>query len=541
MPLYSLLILELTSGILLALSVPNELLQYGSFILGMIALIPHFVALEKSKNLKQAVILCFIQSLTAHLLSSYWLTFSKEFALFTLGASALGTAVLHSFFAPLFRLPSYIKSFSNSDNSPVIEFLHSNTFKAIWLASVYTVWEFVKSSGYLAYPWGTIPMCAYSQKLITQIADITGVRGVTFLISYFASSMTFLLLDYLKYSAKEIFGRNKATFSSVLLLFTLSTVYGLFQYTIKRTPIKHINAILIQQNYDPWKQPDDDQTIYDSQRLTLKGVEELQNEGKKPDLVVWSEGVLHYPFPQGSDVHYRFYPELNPLLPFLAQINAPTIIGAPYCHNFEERKFSNAAIIFNSNGEYKDYYAKMHLVPFAEHIPFSENAVLRSVLQKIVGFVVGWVPGKEFKTFEIPLSDYPGESAVISTPLCFEDAFGNIFAGLKKNGTEVFVNMTDDSWSQKKSAEYQHFVIAWYRAIEFRTTLVRSTNSGCTIVEDPSGHVIYSLPLFVQDELSCSIPIYRNFLTFYAIFGEWFCFLLICFICLTAIYLFLYR
>lgn len=525
---------------MLALSIPNEYLQYGSFFFGLTALIPHFIALNKCPSVKKAFCLCFIQSITAHIFSSYWLTFSKEFALFTLGASAIGTAFMHSLFAPLFLLPQTAQKIAVKRNSSLLSILQLNDFKAFWFAAVYTLWEYFKSTGFLAYPWGTLPMCAFNQKLITQIVDITGVRGISFLISYTAAGLAFLIMDYTKFTTNQIIGRNKRTITAILALYTVSTVYGFIQYTKPRTPEKYMNAILIQQNYDPWKQPDDSQSIYDSQNLTLLGVQQLSEQNKKPDLVVWSEGVLHYPIPVGSDTHYKYFPEERPLVPFLKEIGAPTIIGAPYCYSLEELRMSNAAILFNTEGLYQDYYAKIHLVPFAERIPFFENEIIRTVVKKVAGIIASWIPGTEYKTFTIPLSENPGQNVEISTPLCFEDAFGDICSKLKLAGTEVFINLTDDSWSQKTSAEYQHFIIAWYRAMELRTTFVRSTNSGCTIVEDPSGRILYDLPLFEQTQLACSVPVYKNVLTFYAKHGEWLCHLLLI-IVLSLVLLVLYQ
>ena len=89
------------------------------------------------------------------------------------------------------------------------------------------------------------------------------------------------------------------------------------------------------------------------------------------------------------------------------------------------------------------------------------------------------------------------------------------------NGTELFINITDDSWSLKNSSEIQHFVIASYRAIEYRTTLVRSANAGYSVVVDPSGKVIADLPLFEDVALAYDIPVYKRTMTTYARFGNW--------------------
>ncbi|MFC2280549.1 MAG: nitrilase-related carbon-nitrogen hydrolase, partial [Treponema socranskii subsp. buccale] len=110
----------------------------------------------------------------------------------------------------------------------------------------------------------------------------------------------------------------------------------------------------------------------------------------------------------------------------------------------------------------------------------------------------------------------------VSAPVCFGDAFPSDVCGpLHRYGSDVFINITDDSWSNTKSAEYQHFVIASYRAIEYRTTLVRSTNAGYSVVLDPAGKIVADMPLFEQDALAVSIPVYKRSTTAYALFGNW--------------------
>ena len=89
------------------------------------------------------------------------------------------------------------------------------------------------------------------------------------------------------------------------------------------------------------------------------------------------------------------------------------------------------------------------------------------------------------------------------------------------------MNITNDSWSKTQSAEYQHLAVAAYRAIEFRTTLARCTNSGVTTVISPSGKVISSLPLFEPAHLSVSIPVYGRQVTVASQFGDWLPYVLI--------------
>ena len=83
------------------------------------------------------------------------------------------------------------------------------------------------------------------------------------------------------------------------------------------------------------------------------------------------------------------------------------------------------------------------------------------------------------------------------------------------------INLTNDSWSKIESAEYQHFAIAYFRAIELRTSLIRSTNGGYTTVINPKGEILRDLPLFKEGTLSIDIPLYTHKTTPYALFKDW--------------------
>lgn len=523
MPFFAQILLETLSAALLALAIPNEFLKYGSALLGIAALVPHYIALETCPSLRRTAALCFFQSCLTHLLSSFWLAFFKDFAVFTLGASALGTGGIHALFALFFYLPKFSRTRTLFKSSGV-RFFESSHFKIVWFSCVYTLYEFVKSTGFLAYPWGTLPMTAYRLKILPQITDITGVRGLTALFSAAGALAAVLVLDSVQFSVKKAFSRNKNAVFAVFSLFALSSAYGIFQYNKPRTPVKYMNTVFVQQNYDPWEIREDGVAITESQNLTMQGIAEFKAKNLRPDLVVWSEGILNYPFPQGM-LHYKFYPESNPLLPFIAHTDVPTVIGAPVADGKSETGFYNAAVLFDKDANMQGFHAKTHLVPFAEEIPFTEYEFVQKMLKTAAGFSSGWSRGTQFSSFPVPLHGADGKTALVSLPVCFEDAFGDVCSRMKKNGAEVFVNITDDSWSLTRSAEYQHFAAAKFRAIELRTTFTRATNSGYTAVVDPAGNIKADLPLFEKTYLAYEVPVYENTATAYLLFGEWLSFL----------------
>lgn len=545
------------SGILTALAIPNEIFHFGSPIFGMTALIPLYIAAKGAKSYKNAAGIFALEALVTHMLSSFWLANFKDFAIFTLGASALGTACIEAmagclFFAPFgkpagilqrkIRIQKSQSNFSCDFSSP--------EFRVFWFASVRVVYEWAKSTGFLAYPWGTLSMSAFNAKILMQSADIFGVYGITFLFAFISGTLAESVISFgEKNRAAKISSLQKCA----LALFASFLLYGAFRLCQSRPVLKTLNAVLVQQNRDPWALRRDDGAIKISMELSQKGIDEFSKRGKKTDIVVWSEAVLRHSFPE-SYVRYALRPEEEPLVSFIRRTQIPFLIGGSYTLDEEKGQFANAALMFDKDGFFRGFYGKTHLVPFAEVIPGIEFPVVKKMMNRVVGISNGWTPGEEFVLFDIEISskekklfpsfkiidlDEPISSqeksarARLSTPICFEDAFPDICGPFHKMGAEVFMNITDDSWSKTASAEYQHFAVAAFRAIEYRTTLVRSTNSGFTAVVDSAGNIVQSAPLFEEAYLCAEIPIYQWRETVHSRYTNWFVHLILIFMAAT--------
>ncbi len=505
------------SAILLSLAIPNELFLLGSPLFGFLSLIPFYLALSRSKSFAEAGLLTAVQFMCVNLMSSFWLIFFKDFAVFTLGGTTLwygltGLAAGCFLYIPFYRGHAE-RSLTVRSSFPLRMFL----FAALW-----TLWEWIKSIGFLAYPWGTVIMSVYRFPLFTQFADITGTWGFSFFIALSGAfgAETIAAGAAARWNPKRIPSIHGGLYAKAAVcyvsLFILILGYGAVQYGRTRTPEKNMEAVLVQQNTDSWNPGADIRALEISESLTAQAA---ASAGRKPDLVVWSESVLRYSYPHALN-YYSLVPEKEPLIPFIQKLDTPFLIGNPALIDAERGYFMNSAGLIVPSGIPAGIYGKMQLVPFAERIPFSEYEWMRSLMDRLVGFSQGWTPGTELHIFEIPLKQ--GGTVKFSTPICFEDAFPGVCRALFNAGSEVFVNITNDSWSLTRSAEYQHFVISVFRAIEMRTTLVRATNSGYTVIADPAGKVLDSLPLFEEAALYANVPVYERTVTPYALLGDWF-------------------
>ena len=527
-----------------AAAIQNEFLPLGSPVLGLFALAPLYLAVSRSKSYAEAACLTGLQVGATHLLSSFWLAFFKDFAVFTLGASAAGTAVIGLVFGCYLYLP-FSKDHNRTNTLARMQPKASVPVRVLYFSAVWVLYEWAKSNGFLGYPWGTIHMSSWKWPLIIQIVDITGVTGITFLFACCSAltAETLLLLPCCRTQRRSLAvlaarcAQLRNCTAAWLCLIAAAAAYGAYHLTKDRTPVKYIDAVIVQHNVDSWNETGDDGSlaILTSQRLT----EQALAKQPQADLIIWSESVIPYAMPQ-SHSFYTAFPLQNPLVPFIKEHRIPIIIGGPVTLDAQKHFYGNSAVLFGRDGTYNGFYSKMQLVPFAEVIPYGETEWMRTFMQNIVGFSSGWTPGTSLTLFDIPLDDtqkeqdaaaytqhdalppITGDTARISVPICFEDAFPSVCRALFLRGSEAFLNITNDSWSRMASAEYQHFAVAAFRSIEFRTTLVRTTNSGYSVLLDPTGRIQKDMPLFSACSDTWTIPIYERTLTIYARLGDWF-------------------
>jgi len=127
-------------------------------------------------------------------------------------------------------------------------------------------------------------------------------------------------------------------------------------------------------------------------------------------------------------------------------------------------------------------YAKQHLVPFGEYIPFDKWI---PALQKLSPIGVSCWPG-EAKVLELPGRD--GASAVKLAPLiCYEDTDPVLARRGAALGAQAIVLVTNDSWFSRSREAEQHAAQAVLRALETGLPVLRTGNSGVTGLILPDG------------------------------------------------------
>ena len=496
-------VLAVSSALLMALALPNDLFPYGSPLFGVLALAPLLAAVYRTRSYASAARLGVLFGAVSSVASNFWLLFFQSFSVWTLGGVTLAYVGYFALLGPLLRYFAGVPG-----GQP-------RAYRPIAVAAVWTLYEFLKSSGYLGYPWGLIGYPVHAITPLVQFVDITGVWGLCLLmalINAVAAEWLDLVLDGRR--PPRIPARLWQTTAAAALLVVAALGYGTAALARPLPRTATLDVVLVQHNANPWQSGDDAAVLATLQRLTDEGVAAAP---APPDLVVWSETALTWPVlsaqAAGADA---------PLVPpALTGLPVPLLTGVPWVVATAPMQAMNAAMLVAPGGAVLDHYGKQHLVPFAESVPFWEVPAIRNLFRRLIGLRAPWVPGDAATIFRLPVRD--GGAVRFAAPICFEDAFPYLERRFVRGGADLLINLTNDAWSQTVSAETQHFVAARLRAVENRRVLIRATNGGVTAAVDPWGRIIGTpAPLFTETALRLEVPVYRPAAdTVYTRFGDY--------------------
>ncbi len=181
-PRLRLLLLVLASSVLLPLALPSELFgavirlfggtpdesfYWGNAMLGFVCIAPVFYAVSRAPTFGFASLLGVVFGGISTALANYWLMFFQGYTIWTMGGVVLGYIGYNALLFPGLRGIALV----------------SRRYRPFLLAIAWCIYEYLKSIGFLGYPWGLVAYPAGAFLPLVQFVDITGVWGLSFLIA----------------------------------------------------------------------------------------------------------------------------------------------------------------------------------------------------------------------------------------------------------------------------------------------------------------------------------------------------------------------
>ncbi len=176
---------------------------------------------------------------------------------------------------------------------------------------------------------------------------------------------------------------------------------------------------------------------------------------------------------------------------------AAYLLSGVLVHRNDEKgeRYYNAMLTFDENADIRSSYAKTHLVPFGEFIPFQEWIPIRPVVQ-FQGFEAG----------DGPVTSRVDDMPAFSPLVCYEIIFPG-FAVDEKDRPDFIAAVTNDGWYGDSAGPRQHFFQVTVRAIEEGLPAARSANTGISGMIDPYGRILVKSELFVESALDHTLPV----------------------------------
>jgi apolipoprotein N-acyltransferase len=422
---------------------------------------------------------------------------------------------------------------------------------ALWVAV-----EYLRSDlFFLAWPMNLLGHSQYQTLPIIQVADLTGVYGISFLL-VMANQGLGELLDFFAARSARMPTVGTASYPgktlAIQLLVISGAVAGVFLYGLEHTKTGE-HAVLIEQRHSHLASPiKGDEALSSSHPLVGKaggvGIETLRhirvaliqanvvarnqmpmkdqeqhlraylvltgNVAKlKPELIVWPSSSLPASIVGSRLVKYT--------IEGLARgTGAHLLVGGAGYEKMKPNKerhvpFANSEFLVSPTGRIVGQYNKMHLVPFNEYLPLGGKIPWPEWLTTVrESFLAGTV----YTLFQV------GE-ARFGTPICWENMFPDFFRQFVKGGANLMVSVANEGFMGPTAGPYQSLATNVFRAVENRVAIVRSTTTGVSAFIDPDGEIVERVrdkegkDLLVAGFLVLDVPL-SDKKTFYTLHGD---------------------
>jgi apolipoprotein N-acyltransferase len=349
--------------------------------------------------------------------------------------------------------------------------------RAAWSLQCAAAWvglEIVLGRFLSGFPWDFLGVSQYRQLPIIQIAEYTGVYGVSFILIWFSVSLLNTAGSLLRDPVNRFAWSREI---ALPLLAVIALMYsGVHRIASQRRDAETVRMALIQPSIPQtliWNEQENETRF---RELLSLSEEALSN---KVDILVWPEASVP------NMVRYD-QETADALVGMATRHRVWIVLGSddaemkPGSTSRSDILYYNSAFAISPRGELSGAYHKRQLVIFGEYVPFVKWLPFLKILSP--AGESGFTPGTRAIPFELP-----DLGIKLSVLICFEDTFPHIVRDYVQPDTDFLVNITNNGWFGESAAQWQHAATAVFRAVENRVPLVRCANNGLTCWVDSTG------------------------------------------------------
>lgn len=345
-----------------------------------------------------------------------------------------------------------------------VPILRPIAFSALWI-----IFEWSSTLSWVGVPWGRLCLGQADYLPMLQSASLFGSYLISFLLLLVNGLLAYALLHRADF-------RRSAVYASVAVGLILANLFcGVFLMSAQSKPDQTVRMAVVQGNvnsHDKWSA----NSYAMSKEIYGDLTRRAAREGA--EIVVWPETAFPYTL--------NHYGLLKDFVSELAvECDVSIIVGAIY--EDENENSYNALYLVHPDGKIdQNIYAKRHLVPFGEYVPMRDIIMtLIPPLANLSALGDDLSAGEDSNLFAT-------EYGKIGSLICFDSIYEGLTLDSVRDGANVMILSSNDSWFYDSSAIYQHEAQAMLRAIETGRYLVRAGNTGIsTIVTEKGDHLAW--------------------------------------------------
>ena len=423
--------------------------------------------------------------------------------LWWLGAAMLndGDAFLWAIPLAVLVLPAILAVYFGLGALLARAFWSDGSGRILALAGSLAAVEVLRGMLFTGFPWNELGMLAAPIPLLMQSVSVVGLHGLTL-----GAVLVFAAPALLVHG-----GRGRLALGLALVLALGHVGFGAWRLGTAGTGVVDgVRLRVVQPNIPQsakWDEAEADRifnrliTLTETRSVpatdgTASGAVAADSaaEAVPPrTLVIWPESAFPFLLTDRPDAIARLAEALEPGETLLA--------GAARLERVAEGRplVYNSVYVIDDNGEIADARDKVHLVPFGEYLPFQdflEGLGFRQLAKLPGGFSAG--PPRR----PVPLPGAPSFLPLICYEIIFQD---EIEAGAGDRPGFI-VNVTNDAWYGETPGPWQHLRQAEMTAVALGLPLVRSANTGISVVDDPYGRVLDGLALGAAGVIETRLP-----------------------------------
>jgi len=346
----------------------------------------------------------------------------------------------------------------------------------LWLPALWTLMEALREHLLTGFPWLNLGSSQFANPAVLPLAALTGQVGLDYAVALGNAVVCALLVHpawLLSY---------KKTLGACAMILALA--WGAHQQSAAQAlwdeqgggpdfpaASTGLKAAVVQGGIDEdqaWTKEYRDGIIKTYLGLSSAAVD----QGAR--LILWPESTFPGFFNEDA-------PEAQAIKDFARRRKINFLIGSTLS---TDGIYTNSAVLVDTQGTTLSY-AKRHLVPFGEYVPFRRWIPILDRLLDNFG-IISFSAGSQPATYAV-------DGGFVEPLICFE----SVFPDLARQGKapDLLAILTDDGWYGTSPGPVWHASQAAVRAVENGCWVARAASTGISLIASPQGKIPYTIGL----------------------------------------------